>query len=170
MAVSYEAGPTGFDLYRMLTAAGIRCEVAAPSRLDKPAGDRVKTDARDALHLARLLPLDEVTSVAIPSVDQEAARDLVRAREDCRGDLMRAPDSLPISFLTNRTGRTPSIGQGSNALSSLVLQAWDDVGVHVESERDRRMPQSLANDLCRHPGLEGEARVGMPEVMEPDRR
>ncbi len=94
VAVTYEAGPTGFGLYRALTAAGIRCEVAAPSRLQKPAGDRVKTDAKDAVHLARLLRLDEVTSVAIPSVDQEAARDLVRAREDCRSDLMRARHRL----------------------------------------------------------------------------
>lgn len=94
VAVAYEAGPTGFGLYRELTAAGIRCEVVAPSKLRKPSGDRVKTDARDAVHLARLLRLDEVTSVSIPSVDQEAARDLVRAREDCRGDLMRARHRL----------------------------------------------------------------------------
>lgn len=94
VAVAYEAGPTGFGLYRYLTAAGIRCEVVAPSRLQKPAGDRVKTDAKDAVHLARLLRLDEITAVAIPSVDTEAARDLVRAREDCRGDLMRARHRL----------------------------------------------------------------------------
>src|SRR4051794_6905371 len=94
VAVTYEAGPTGFDLYRYLSSAGIRCEVAAPSKLQKPAGDRVKTDAKDAIHLARLLRLDEVTPVAIPTVDQEAARDLVRAREDCRGDLMRARHRL----------------------------------------------------------------------------
>jgi transposase len=54
----------------------------------------VKTDARDALHLSRLLRLDEITAASIPSVDQEAARDLVRAREDCRGDLMRARHRL----------------------------------------------------------------------------
>ena len=94
MAVTYEAGPTGFDLQRTLSAAGIRCEVAAPSKLQKPPGDRVKTDAKDAIHLAKLLRLDQVTAVAIPSVDQEAARDLVRAREDCRGDLMRARHRL----------------------------------------------------------------------------
>jgi transposase len=94
VAVAYEAGPTGFGLYRALTAAGIRCEVVAPSKLQKPAGDRVKTDAKDAVHLARLLRLDEFTPVAIPTVDQEAARDLVRAREDCRGDLMRARHRL----------------------------------------------------------------------------
>jgi transposase len=94
VAVAYEAGPTGFGLYRHLTAAGLRCEVVAPSKLQKPAGDRVKTDAKDAVHLARLLRLDEFTSVSIPTVDQEAARDLVRAREDCRGDLMRARHRL----------------------------------------------------------------------------
>ena len=94
VAVAYEAGPTGFGLYRSLTEAGIRCEVAAPSKLQRPAGDRVKTDAKDAVHLARLLRLDEITPVAIPTVEQEAARDLVRAREDCRGDLMRARHRL----------------------------------------------------------------------------
>lgn len=94
IAVAYEAGPTGFGLYRHLSAAGIRCEVVAPSKLQKPSGDRVKTDAKDAVHLARLLRLDEITSVAVPSIDQEAARDLVRAREDARGDLMRARHRL----------------------------------------------------------------------------
>jgi transposase len=94
VAVAYEAGPTGFGLYRALRAAGVRCEVAAPSKLQRPSGDRVKTDARDAVHLARLLRLDEVTAVAVPTVDQEGSRDLVRAREDCRGDLMRARHRL----------------------------------------------------------------------------
>ena len=94
VAVTYQAGPTGFGLYRTLTAAGIRCEVAAPSKLHKPAGDRVKTDAKDAIHLAKLLRLDEITPVAVPSVEQETARDLVRAREDSRGDLMRAGHRL----------------------------------------------------------------------------
>lgn len=94
VAVTYEAGPTGFGLCRVLTDAGIRCVVAAPSKLQRPAGDRVKTDARDAVHLARLLRLDEITAVAVPSVEQESARDLVRAREDARGDLMRARHRL----------------------------------------------------------------------------
>ena len=90
VAVTYEAGPTGFGLARALAAAGISCEVAAPSKLIRPAGDRVKTDARDAAHLARLLHLGQITAVTIPSASQEAARDLVRARDDCRGDLMTA--------------------------------------------------------------------------------
>ena len=88
VAVTYEAGPTGFGLARALIGAGIDCRVAAPSKLQRPAGDRVKTDARDAAHLARLLHLGQIVEVTVPSVVQEAARDLVRAREDCRGDLM----------------------------------------------------------------------------------
>src|SRR4051794_41252583 len=89
VAVAYEAGPTGFGLARQLSAAGVRCVVAAPSKLQRSAGDRVKTDARDALHLARLLRMDQIVEVRVPTVAQEAARDLVRAREDVRGDLMR---------------------------------------------------------------------------------
>jgi transposase len=107
--VTYEAGPTGFGLSRALSASGIRCVVAAPSKLQRPSGDRVKTDAKDAVHLARLLRLDEVTPVVVPSVEQEAARDLVRAREDCRGDLMRARHRL--SKLLLRQGIVYSGGQ-----------------------------------------------------------
>ncbi|GAB7003166.1 IS110-like element ISEc45 family transposase [Nocardioides sp. AN3] len=94
VAVAYEAGPTGFGLYRHLDAAGIRCVVAAPSKMTRPPGDRVKTDARDADLLARLLRLDDLVPVAVPTVGQEAARDLVRAREDTRGDLTRARHRL----------------------------------------------------------------------------
>jgi len=94
VAVTYEAGPTGFALARMFTAAGIECVVAAPSKLQRPSGDRVKTDARDALHLARLLRLDEIVAVRVPSIEQETARDLVRAREDNRGELMAARHRL----------------------------------------------------------------------------
>lgn len=92
--VVYEAGPTGFGLCRFLSRAGMECVVVAPSKLQRPAGDRVKTDTRDALHLARLLRLGEVVEVTVPSVEQEAARDLVRAREDARGDLMRCRHRL----------------------------------------------------------------------------
>ena len=90
VAATYEAGPTGFGLYRAISAAGIRCEVAAPSKLTRPAGDRVKTDAKDALLLAQLLRVGQITAVRVPTLTEEAARDLVRAREDVRGDLMRA--------------------------------------------------------------------------------
>lgn len=94
VAVTYEAGPTGFGLARHLIGEGVECVVAAPSRLQRPCGDRVKTDLRDARHLARLLHLGEIVAVSVPSVGQEAARDLVRAREDVRGDLMSARHRL----------------------------------------------------------------------------
>jgi transposase len=90
LAVTYEAGPTGFGLARACEAARIPCLVAAPSRIPRAAADRIKTDRRDALRLAKLLRLGELVAVRVPSPAEEAARDLVRAREDARGDLMRA--------------------------------------------------------------------------------
>jgi len=97
--VVYEAGPTGYGLYRHLTGHGVGCVVAAPSKLHRPSGDRVKTDARDAELLARLLRLDQIVEVTVPSVEQEAACDLVRAREDVRGDLMRSRHRLSKMLL-----------------------------------------------------------------------
>src|SRR3954470_13288338 len=109
VAVTYEAGPTGLGLARALTTAGIACEVAAPSKLIRPVGDRVKTDSRDAAHLARLLHLGQITAVTVPTAAQEAARDLVRARDDCRGDLMTARHR--VSKLLLRQGIVYSGGQ-----------------------------------------------------------
>jgi transposase len=136
VAVVYEAGPTGFGLYRSLAAAGIRCVVAAPSKLQRPSGDRVKTDARDAVHLARLLRLGEITSVAVPTVDQEAARDLVRAREDCRGDLMRARHRL--SKLLLRQGIVYSGGQAWTGAHDAWLrrQRFDNPATALAFESD----------------------------------
>jgi transposase len=119
VAVVYEAGPTGFGLARSLTAGGIECVVAAPSKLQRPAGDRVKTDVRDARHLARLLHLGEVVGVSVPSEQQEAARDLVRAREDCRGDLMAA--RLRLSHLLLRQGIVYSGGKAWTGRHELWL-------------------------------------------------
>jgi transposase len=90
VSVAYEAGPTGFGLARACAAAQVPCLVAAPSKIARAPGERVKTDRRDALRLARLLRLGELTAVRVPTPAEEAARDLVRAREDARGDLMRA--------------------------------------------------------------------------------
>jgi transposase len=90
VAVAYEAGPAGFGLARALQAAGVGCVVVAPSKLERPPGDRVKTDRRDAERLARLLHIGELPQVRVPTEAEEAAQDLVRAREDARADLMRA--------------------------------------------------------------------------------
>lgn len=88
--VAYEAGPTGFGLARALLTAGIWCVIAAPGKIERPAQDRVKTDRRDAERLVRLLMIDGLHPVRVPTREEEALRDLVRAREDLRGDLMRA--------------------------------------------------------------------------------
>jgi len=92
--VAYEAGPTGYGLARACMAAGMACTVAAPSRIPRAPGDKVKTDRRDAERLARLLRLGELVAVRVPEPHEEAARDLVRAREDARGELMRARHRL----------------------------------------------------------------------------
>lgn len=88
--VAYEAGPTGFGLARALAMAGVGCVVAAPGKIERPAQDKVKTDRRDAERLVRLLMVGGLHPVRVPSIEEEALRDLVRAREDVRGDLMRA--------------------------------------------------------------------------------
>src|SRR5512132_2536963 len=91
---AYEAGPTGYGLARALHAAGIGCVVAAPGKIERPAQDRVKTDQRDAERVLRLLMIGALHAVRVPSGEEEALRDLVRAREDVRGDLMRARHRL----------------------------------------------------------------------------
>jgi transposase len=94
VSVAYEAGPTGFGLARALEGAGIGCVVAAPGKIERPAQDRVKTDRRDAERLVRLLMIGGLHPVRVPSNEEEALRDLVRAREDIRGDLMRSRHRL----------------------------------------------------------------------------
>src|SRR4051812_43618582 len=126
-AVTYEAGPTGFGLARALTAAGIRCEVAAPSKINRPSGDRVKTDARDALLLARLLRLDDIVAVRVPTASEEAARDLVRAREDARGDLMRVRHR--ISKLLLRHGHVYYGGEAWTGKHEAWLRAISFAGI-----------------------------------------
>ena len=86
----YEAGPTGYGLARRARERGLDVAVCAPGHIRRPPGDRVKTDKRDALRLARLHAAGELTLVTVPPVEHEQLRDLVRAREDVRGDLMRA--------------------------------------------------------------------------------
>src|SRR5213596_2361361 len=92
--VAYEAGPTGFELARALDTASVGCVVAAPGKIERPAQDRVKTDRRDAERLVRRLMIGGLHPVRVPSGEEEALRDLVRAREDVRGDLMRARHRL----------------------------------------------------------------------------
>jgi transposase len=92
--VCYEAGPFGYSLQRQLQRDGIACQVVAPSLIPTKPGDRVKTDRRDALQLARLHRSGELTPVWVPDEDQEALRDLTRARAAARTDLHRARQRL----------------------------------------------------------------------------
>src|SRR3989442_2749727 len=95
----YEAGPCGYWLYRYLTKQGLKCWVVAPSQIPKKAGDRVKTDRRDAVQLARLLRSGDLTPVYVPAVEDEAIRDLVRAREDALKDIKAAKVRLNAFLL-----------------------------------------------------------------------
>src|SRR5579859_1867490 len=142
--VAYGAGPTGYRLARACAGAGISCVVAAPSRI-RPAADRVKTDRRDAERLARLLRLGEITPVRIPSLEEEAARDLVRAREDARGDLMRARHRL--SKLLLRHGLVYDATAWTRA-----HDAW------LRKQRFRGGPLALVFDECYGRVLDAKSR------------
>jgi transposase len=91
---AYEAGPTGYGLARELAGRGVECVVAAPSKIPRAPGDRVKTDRRDAELLVRLLLAGKLHPVRVPGPEEEALRDLVRAREAVRVDLMRCRHRL----------------------------------------------------------------------------
>jgi transposase len=90
----YEAGPVGFGLARAARARGMDVRVVAPGSIPKGSGDRVKTDRRDAIRLVRLLAAGELRFAFVPSIEDEAFRDLIRCIEDIRGDLMRARHRL----------------------------------------------------------------------------
>jgi transposase len=99
----YEAGPTGFGLYRAASAAGVRMDVIAPGKTPRGRSDRVKTDRKDAELLARCLMAGSLTAIPVPSVQVEAARELVRAHDMCRRDLMNARHR--VSKMLLRHGR-----------------------------------------------------------------
>lgn len=144
----YEAGPTGYDLHRQLIGLGHECVVVAPSLVPKRPGDRVKTNRRDAVSLARLHRAGELTAVWVPDAAHEAVRDLVRAREAANEMLRRARQQLQ-SFLLRHgriyTGRTPWTGvhrrwlacqQFEHPAHQIVLteyvQAIEDAGVRLD--------------------------------------
>lgn len=153
IAVAYEAGLTGFGLARALQSAGLRCVVVAPSKLQRPVGDRVKTDPKDALHLARSLRMDELASVRVPSATEEAARDLARAREDVRGDVMRAQR------------RRPGAGVTEMDVGSRRQRPSHEEGAYVRVEEDnarRAVARGDRRGVCRRPGSVWDDRAGGP--------
>jgi transposase len=100
--VVYEAGPCGFVIWRHLSAQGLTCEVVAPSSIPKRSGDRVKTDRRDAIMLARLARAGELSAVRVPDAADEAVRDLVRAREDAVRECRNARHRLKATYPMRR--------------------------------------------------------------------
>ena len=111
----YEAGPTGYGLARAAAAGGLDVRVCSPGHIVRSASDRVKTDQRDALRLARLLSAGELRYVRVPPLEEEQLRDLVRAREDVRVDLMRARHRL-AKFLLRRECHYPHPGRAWTGL------------------------------------------------------
>ena len=123
----YEAGPTGYVLYWQLTQLGVACQVIAPSLVPVKAGDRVKTDRRDAEKLARCYRAGELTAVWVPDAAHEALRDLVRAREAAKKDQLKARHRLGKFLL--RHGCRP---QGIKAWTKQYLE-W--IGTHVKFDQ-----------------------------------
>ncbi len=107
--VCYEAGPTGYGLYRFLTTLGIECCVIAPSLIPTRAGDRIKTDRRDAIRLAQLYRAGELTPIYIPTDEDEALRDLVRAREVVKEEQLRARHHLAKFLLRHEVKAPPHL-------------------------------------------------------------
>lgn len=162
LEVCYEAGPTGYDLYHWLIQWGISCTVIAPSLIPKKQGDRIKTDRRDALRLAQLFRAGELTPVHVPGPEQEALRDLVRAREDAREDLHRARQRM-VHFLLRHHIHPPASMKRRwtkiyrSWLENLTFEQECEQIVHKEylhwifecEERLRRMDQALAQEALR---------------------
>jgi transposase len=124
----YEAGPTGYVLYWQLAEMGVKCDVIAPTLVPMRAGDRVKTDRRDAEKLARCHRAGDLTAVWVPDAGSEALRDLVRAREAAKQDQLRARHRLSKFLL--RSGQRPAVG----------LKAWTQL--HMAWVRQLRFQQA----------------------------
>lgn len=125
LQVVYEAGPCGFVIWRHLSVQGIECEVVAPSSIPKRSGDRVKTDRRDAMMLARLARSGDLTAVRVPGAGDEAVRDLVRAREDAVRECRNARHRLKALLLRNGityAGKTAWTAAHRRWLATLKLE------------------------------------------------
>jgi len=165
----YEAGPTGYVLYWQLTALGVNCEVIAPALVPTKPGDRVKTDRRDAVKLARSYRSGDLTAVWVPDKNHEALRDLVRAREAAKQDQLRARHRLSKFLLRHGHQGPKGVKVGAKqyllwmkahvhfeqpALESTLLDYWHEVE-HM-NERIARLEQAI----------EGAVVVAEPHAQE----
>ena len=163
----YEAGPTGYALYWQLTKKGIVCTVVAPTLIPVKAGDRVKTDRRDAERLARCFRAGDLTAVWVPDPAHEALRDLVRAREAAKRDQLRARHRLGKFLL--RQGRRPP--EKMRAWTKTHLE-WIKTKVQFEEKAQQWTLEDYVNEVehCgqrieRLEGLIDEAVKSAPETM-----
>ena len=140
LVFAYEAGPCGFTLYRNLTKKGFTCLVVAPSLIPKKPGDRVKTDRRDATTLARLLRSGDLTAIYVPDIDDEAVRDLSRAREDAMNDLKAA--KKPSCCATTST--TPAELPGAPLISTSSRESLSPLLRSRSSSRSTSAPSPNA--------------------------
>src|SRR4051795_11503967 len=141
LRVCYEAGPTGYVVYWQLTALGVKCEVVAPTLVPIKAGDRVKTDRRDAEKLARCYRAGDLTAVWVPDAAHEALRDLVRARLAAKRDQLRARNRLSKFLL--RHGRRP---EGLKAWTKKYLE-WIETHVRFEEPALEVTLQDYLNEV-----------------------
>jgi transposase len=144
LRVCYEAGPTGYVLYWQLTRLGVRCEVVAPTLVPVRAGERVKTDRRDAEKLAGSYRAGELTAVWVPDAEHEALRDLLRAREAAKQDQLRARHRLDKFLLRH----------GRRAARCCRCDGGDDRG---RSRADAAIPQPA--------GVDGLLRARAPRAL-----
>jgi transposase len=155
----YEAGPCGYWLYRYLSKKGHACGVVAPSLIPKKAGDRVKTDRRDAIQLARLMRSGDLTPVYVPKLEDDAIRDLTRAREDATQDLKAAKFRLKAFLLRHDIRYTGRANWGpahlrwlaevvcSTPAQQIVFQEYGR-SVDTITERLQRLEQELQDQVA----------------------
>ncbi|WP_134143892.1 IS110 family transposase [Paraburkholderia sp. BL6665CI2N2] len=136
--IVYEAGPCGYGLYRQLLAKGIDCMVCAPSLIPKKPGDRIKTDRRDAIKLVRSLRAGDLSAVYVPSVEDEAFRDLARAWVSAKDDLKRARQRLKAFLLLHGVRYAGSANWGAAHRRWLSAYAFDSVWQQLAFEEYRR--------------------------------
>jgi len=145
----YEAGPCGYGLYRQLIASGHDCQVVAPSKIPKVAGERIKTDRRDALKLARLLRSGDLSAVWVPDREQERMRDLSRARDDLKAQERKARQQLNAFLLRHGhhwpKGKSRWTPAHENWLASLKMEdPWQQVVLQTYIDAERAAGERVA--------------------------
>src|SRR5499425_1230025 len=157
----YEAGPTGYGLYRQIKSLGHECIVGAPSLIPKKAGDRVKTNRRDAISLAKLLRSGDLTAVWVPDQQHEAMRELTRARETAMNDL-RAKRQQISAFLLRRGVHYPPDKKtwGKMHINWLMSQKFEFTEERIVFEELMEAMHQAQGRLDR---LEAAIRAAMPD-------